>query len=286
MGFLGFQTSIDKASVLLLPVPYEQTTTFGSGTRFGPDAILNASAQVELYDIETGWEPCETGIHTLPPMDLHHGGPEQMIGEITAHVSGLPLEGKILVALGGEHSITVGIVRGLGKFYDDFTVVQLDAHADLRDSYLNTPYSHACTMRRIVEERNIVQAGIRSMSKEEALYLESNSIPCFGVDDIRSADGLEKIMSSIPDDLVYLTVDVDFFDPSVIPATGTPEPGGATWADALNLIEILGSQKRIIGFDLSELSPIAGLIYPEFTAAKLCYKIISIAARSLTGDRT
>jgi agmatinase len=280
MDFLGYQTSIDKASVLLLPIPYEQTTTFGMGTRFGPEAILNASAQVELYDVDTGWEPCEAGIHTLPPMDLDQRGPEQMIHSIADHVSGLPLEGKLLVVLGGEHSISVGIVRGLAKFHDDFTVVQLDAHADLRDSYLNTGYSHACTMRRIFEERRIVQVGIRSMSKEEALFQHSESIPCFGINDIRSRDGMEQVLSSIQNDRVYLTIDVDFFDPSVIPATGTPEPGGATWDEAVSLISRIAERKRIVGFDLPELSPIPGTIYPEFTSAKLCYKVISLVTQS------
>ena len=262
------------AEVLILPIPYEATTTYGMGTREGPGAIIRASRNMELYDDELGSEVYVVGIHTLPELEAVASGPKDMIDRIYKAISDLASTGKFVVSLGGEHSITSGIVRGFKKAYPGLSVLQFDAHADLRDSYQGTPYSHASVMRRVVEMATIVQVGIRSMSSEEADYIKASGIASYSAYRIaRGGMKMEEVLDSLSSE-VYITLDLDVLDPSVMPATGTPEPGGLGWYQILDMIREVASRKSIVGLDVVELAPQPGNRAPDFLAAKLIYKVL------------
>lgn len=282
-NFLGLpseHSGWENSQALVLPVPYELTTSYGTGTKVGPRAIIEASAQVELYDRDLDLEPALAwGIHTLPSLALDLSSPEAAIGEIQAAVRDHAGAGKLLAAIGGEHGMSVGVARGLHEVFGDFVTVQLDAHADLRDSYEGTPYSHASTARRILDLSPILQLGIRSLDISEAEFLKQNSsrVACIAADQMRSAcEYLDRVAGFVRGKDVFLTVDIDFFDPSLVPATGTPEPGGLFWYDAIDIIRTVAREGNVIGFDCVELSPIPGLHAPNFLAAKLVYKTISL----------
>lgn len=283
-NFLGLPVS-HLAGVFVLPVPYEATTSYGPGTRNGPAAIIAASRQVELYDREFDCEPAaEYGIRTLEPLALEHSSPEAMVRRIekTAQdiLRGRPTP-KLLAVLGGEHTISVGIARALKRAYGrGLVAVQLDAHADLRNEYEGTPYSHACAARRILESCPVFQIGIRSISAEEENFRRS----CADVKTIfaEEATGSKAFLNALNEfvrgKFVFLTVDLDSLDPSIMPAVGTPEPGGLSWAGTLEIVRaIVRECKRLVGFDIVELAPIPGLLAPDFLAAKLAYKIMSLA---------
>lgn len=281
--FLGFQEEFEKAEVVVIPVPYDATTSYGSGTRFGPSAIIDASTQVELYDIEKGRNTCEdVPVHTIDELAVDKGSPEKTINNVKKAVSLVVKAGKKPVVLGGEHSITAGAVAGLGG--KDFSVLQIDAHADLRDSYEGTKYSHACAMRRVREiTKSTVQVGVRSMCDEEAEYIEKERPAIFFADDLirnRRNEGLAAAdLSSIVSQLkekVYVTVDIDGFDPSIVPGTGTPEPGGLLWNDVVSLMRKVGQEKEVVGFDIVEVMPAPPLRTSEFLAARLTYKMMGL----------
>jgi agmatinase len=229
---------------------------------------------MELYDEELDAEVYKAGIHTMEPLEAVASGPEGMLERIEKALSGVFGLGKIPVMLGGEHSITLGAVRAARKRYPKLSVLHLDAHADMRMSYQGTPYSHACIGRRMAELCPVVQAGIRSMSVEEAQYLRKRKLPLFSAAAIRR-DGawVAKALRHLSKD-VYITVDLDAFDPSVMPATGTPEPGGLLWHDVLDLVREVCRKKNVIGFDLVELAPIPGMVAPDFLAARLAYRMM------------
>jgi agmatinase len=278
-GLPGKLSRRHTSAVLVLPIPYEQTTSYGSGTREGPRAILHASRNLELYDEEYRGEPAERGIHTLPAIETHAEGPVAMRRRIEEVVTSVFREGQLLVALGGEHSITPGIVDGVAARNPNITVVQFDAHADLRDSYQDTRESHACAMRRVLESHPVVSVGIRSLSSEEAAFSRARrlpSIPASAFAEPRAdLDALAtQLLSAIETDEVYLTFDLDALDPSILPATGTPEPGGLGWYQALHLLRALARKRRIVAADVVELAPIPGLPGPDFLAAKLVYRIM------------
>ena len=277
MNFGGIEEkyeALETAAFVVVPVPYDLTTTYQGGTRKGPAAILEASCNMELYDEEVEQETYRAGIHTMEPLEAVASGPEGMLARIEEAVSGVFELGKIPVMLGGEHSITLGAVRAARKRYPKLTVLHLDAHADMRMSYQGTPYSHACIGRRMIELCPIVQAGIRSMSVEEAVYLRKRRLSVYSAAAIRQDRAwVGKLIRQLSRD-VYITVDLDAFDPAVMPATGTPEPGGMLWHDVLDLLREVCRKKNVIGFDLVELAPSPGMVAPDFLAARLAYRMM------------
>ncbi len=282
MNFGGIEEkyeNLDRAAFVVVPVPYDLTTTYQGGTRKGPSAILEASCNMELYDEELDVEVYKAGIHTMEPLEAVASGPEGMLGRIEAAISGVFELGKIPVMLGGEHSITLGAVRAARKRYPKLSILHLDAHADMRMSYQGTPYSHACIARRMKELCPVVQAGIRSMSVEEAAYLRKSGVPVFSAASIRR-DGawVGKLLRHLSKD-VYITVDLDALDPSVMPATGTPEPGGMLWHDVLDVLREVCRKRNVVGFDIVELAPIPGMVAPDFLAARLTYRMMGYLSK-------
>ncbi len=290
-NFLGLppeDSQYDAAGVLVLPIPYEGTVSYGHGTGHGPAAILRASTQVELYDREFGREPVfDYGIHTLPYLAPDLSGPEATVKTIEAAVAEYAATGKLVVGLGGEHTVSVGFGRGLRAALGDFTIVQIDAHADLRNDYEGTPYSHACVARRLNDIAPIIQFGIRSISQEEADCIQANpdKLTVFFADDIHAGnDHLARLAEMVQGKNVYLTVDVDGLDPSLIPATGTPEPDGLSWRQTLDIIRTLTQHARVIGFDVVELAPNPTSHSSDFITAKLVYKIMNLVMASRSGS--
>ncbi len=282
LNFLGLppeESGLDVSRVLLLPIPYEATTSYGGGTKNGPQALLAASTQVELYDREFGGEMARRwGIHTLPPLAPEFAGPEAMVQAISEAVADYGGRGKLLGVLGGEHTVSVGVARALSHLHGDFVTVQLDAHADLRAEYDGTPYSHACAARRILDYSPVVQLGIRSLDVSEAEFIRDNPgrVTTIFADEMQDNKSyLTLLADRIQGRSVYLTLDLDVFDPSVMPAVGTPEPGGLFWYDVLEIIRTVAAHSRVLAFDVVELAPIPGFHAPDFTAAKLVYKIIN-----------
>ena len=265
--YADFETS----RVVILPVPYDSTSDWRSGSRDGPIAIIDASEHLELYDPELEREVYLCGIHTLPELKPSMSGPEETVNRVYKVASDLVRKGKFIVMLGGEHSLTPGIVKALAEKFPRLSVLQLDAHADLRHEYQGTKYSHACVMRRVLECCPIVQAAIRSLSQEERQFLDQNKMqPFFAPLDQTST---QEILSSLSEE-VYITIDLDVLDPSIMSAVSTPEPGGMGWYEILSLLRQVGEQKKVVGFDLVELCPKEGPVSCAFLAAKLAYKLI------------
>jgi len=267
-------SSFAESAFVVVPVPYDLTSTYQSGSRRGPGAILEASANMELYDEELRKETYQAGIHTLSPLTADARGPEEMITSVYEKIAEVLSFDKIPVMLGGEHSISFGAVRAMKEKYPNLSVLQLDAHADLRNSYQGSPYSHAAVARRIASICPLVQVGIRSLSTEEADFMKEGNVRTFFADDIFSESNWRgKVCESISGD-VYITIDLDVLDPAFMPSTGTPEPGGLSWRDVLGLLRDLSCCCRIRGFDVVELAPIPGMIAPDFLAAKLVYRMM------------
>ena len=264
----------DRAAAAVLPVPFEASTTYLKGTARGPRAILEASAQVEWFDDELHAETCQAGIATLSPPQVEGRDFPQAAPLIEQAAAEVLRDGKLLVALGGEHSITIPLVRAAKARFPRLGVIQLDAHADLRDTFDANPHSHACTMRRVSELCLAVQVGVRSLCREEADLIEAEERPVFLAHRMRQdPNWADHAIALLPPE-VYLTIDLDFFDPSVAPAVGTPEPGGFTWHEALAFLRRLARERRIVAFDVVELCPIPGQVVTDFTAAKLVYRLI------------
>jgi agmatinase len=270
-------SDLQQAKAVILPVPYEGTTEWRSGTRDGPQAIIDASQYLELYDLELDREIYEVGIHTLPEVEPVLSSPENMIERVYNISKGLIQKGKFVVMLGGEHSLSLGTVRAFKEAFPGLSVLQLDAHADVRDEYLGTKYGQACVMRRVFELCPIIQVGVRSLSKEEKLFLTQNKLLPFYISDLVSNTiSTEKIVGSLSQD-VYVTIDVDVLDPSIMPAVGTPEPGGMQWQQVLDIIKSVALHKHIVGFDLMEFCPRESPAACAFLLAKLAYKFIGYA---------
>ena len=264
-----FQT----AAVVILPVPYDSTTEWHSGTRNGPMAIIEASYYLEWFDVELGRETHTCGIHTLPELEPAYDSPEAMNKRVYDATRNLLNKSKFVVVLGGEHSISSGSIRAHLERYPSLSVLQLDAHADLRSQYLGTKFSHACTMRRVIEYCPITQVGIRSISLEEIEYIEANGLHPFYCEGINQPLPLDQISASLSEN-VYITIDLDVFDPSLMPAVATPEPGGLSWQQVLELLRYISNRRKVVGFDVVELCPDQGPSACAFTAAKLIYKLI------------
>jgi agmatinase len=261
----GFEGS----KVVILPAPYDLTTTYQPGTRRGPEAVISASRNLEYYDEELGMEIARIGIHTLPPLEPLQN-PKEMICRVKQAIKAIIKAGKYPVMIGGEHSLSLGAVQAFHELGEIQSIVFLDAHADLRQSYQGTKYSHACVGRRL-HELGLRQLliGIRSLSEEEAEYLQkSNVIALFAP----LQDTLEEALGKL-EGPVYISLDLDVFDPGLMPAVGTPEPGGLGWYETLDILKAVAT-KGVAGFDVMELCPIPGMIAPDFLAAKLIYKLI------------
>jgi len=279
-GFMGVGpawTAYERARAAILPVPFEATTTYLQGTRRGPEAIIEASHNVELYDEELTQETYRQGIATLPAVDV--GGIEfpQAAERIAAAARQVAADGKLLVALGGEHSITAPLVDAVAAAHGPLTVLQLDAHSDLRDSYEGTPHSHACVMRRVTERHSAVQVGIRALCAEEAELIRRGGRDVFFAHEMAADPGWMERATGLLEGDVYLTIDLDCFDPSVMPAVGTPEPGGMAWHETLRFLRRVAAAHRIAAMDIVELCPLDGQIVSQFTAAKLAYRLIGYA---------
>jgi agmatinase len=271
----------DTSRAVVLPVPLERTTTYMSGTRNGPAAILAASRNMELYDEELALEPYKKfGIATLPAVDTQDGTLEKVLTELHTTELALLQDGKLPVVLGGEHSLTAPLVAAAAKKFPDLSVLQIDAHADLRQAYQDNPASHASVMRRVVEICPAVQVGIRSLSVEEAealpdLHAKGRVRMYWGKDIARTPldTWVPRVVANLSEH-VYLTVDLDGFDPAYVPATGTPEPGGLDWYQGLALVREVAAKKKIVALDVVELLPQPGDHASDFFAAKLIYKIL------------
>ena len=281
-NFLGLDeasAAFDAARAVILPVPYESTTSYGGGTSRGPSAILEASRYIELYDQELDAEPYVAGIATLPALSLTGAGAEHALRELRDAYDRLldAGPGKFVIALGGEHSISSAPILAwadrLGG--ERLTVLQFDAHTDLRPEYEGSAYSHASVMARVAERVDIVAVGIRALTREEReLARASDHIHIFFADDIHAGDAWMDDVVRRLGPKVYISFDVDAFDPSLVPSTGTPEPGGLQWYPVLKLLRRVFSEREVLACDVVELAPIAGLAAPDFLVAKLIHKLI------------
>jgi agmatinase len=284
-NFLGLpeaQSRFEDARVVVLPVPYEATVSYMGGTRFGPRALLHASRFVELYDHELDAEPYTMGVHTLPELMLTGAGPEAALAELRRAMDALLELNKFVILLGGEHSVSGSPILAHADRLADrpLTVLQLDAHADLRPEYEGTPFSHASVMHRVHDRVRIVPVGIRSLTADERRLMRKERIPAVFGHELSDSSLADRVVGSLGPD-VYITIDVDFFDPSIMPSTGTPEPGGGFWDPTIKLLERVFREKRVVGCDIVELAPIPGLIAPDFLAAKLAYKLVGFFAANL-----
>lgn len=292
--FLGHEVaaSYDAAKVVILPIPYEATTTYRQGCENGPNAILEASHQVEYYDEELDREiGCEVGIYTHAAIaDTRNEGvsAEEMLKVTQETVYKLIQDGKFVIALGGEHSITTGVVAAYRQAYphEVFTVVQIDAHGDLRNEYEGSIHNHACVMRRIVDMGlPTVQVGIRAICKEEADLIKEKNLIVFRAREIAyQPDWIERAIAAIPTQKVFLTIDLDGIDPTLIPGVGTPEPGGLNWYALTLFLRRVIETHQVIGLDIMELAPVVDSVVSQFTAAKLIYKLIGYKAFVKSSD--
>lgn len=271
-GIEGVHNEFDKASVLLQSIPYDGTSTWGKGADKGFDAFLEASENMEIYDIETDSEVYRQGVHILPPI-LESSSPEAVYETVYKQTRKLLKTDKFLTFFGGEHSISIGVIKAFYEVHPDITVLQLDAHTDLRPEFHGSPYNHACAVYDASQHTNLVQVGIRSMDTDELPYLDRNK--CFFAEDMYGQTAWMDDSISKMTDKVYITLDLDVFDPSIMPSTGTPEPGGMDWNTMIRYLKKVFTQKEVIGFDIVELAPIDHLKAPQFLAAKLYYKMLS-----------
>lgn len=262
----------DFAKVFLQSVPYDGTSTWGKGADKGFEKFLDALDNMELYDIETQTEVYQNGVHILPPL-INFNTPESMFNEVYNTTKALLEKGKFLTFFGGEHSISIGIIKAFYEKFRNLSVLHIDAHADLRPTYLGSAYNHACALHDASKNCNLVQVGIRSMDIEEVEYMSKDQV--YFAEKIHGKtqwmiDSINQLSNE-----VYITFDLDAFDPSIMPSTGTPEPGGLLWNDIIKYLKMVFESRNVVGFDIVELAPIDGLTHPDFLAAKLYYKMLS-----------
>jgi agmatinase len=274
-GVLPEPRSFEESAAIILPVPFDRTTSYMPGTRNGPRELLLASAQVELWDEELGIDVHARGMVTLPELDLSAVTLDEAMAEIGRVAGDLLDAGKFLVTLGGEHSITSPIVAAAAARHRGLAVLQIDAHADLRDEYLGQRHSHACAMRRVLESAPVVQVGIRNISGDEIAALPSLSSTIFYDWNMRDdPDWMTRVVAALPE-TVYVTIDLDGLDPGLMPAVGTPEPGGLSWRELTALLRRVFTSRTVVACDVVELCPIPGLVSPNFAAARLVYKLLT-----------
>lgn len=270
-------SGLDSAQIVITPVPYDGTSTWVRGAEKGPAAIIQASANMELYDIETDSQVYLKGIFTDKAVKTGTTAPEDVIDAVEERVCGHIKKSKFTVVIGGEHTVSIGSIKAHVENNTDVTVLQLDAHADLRDEYNGSKYNHACVMARVRQLCPIVQVGIRSMDSCEKGFINRQNL-FFAKDICNESDWIEKVVSRLSGK-VYITIDLDVFDPSIMPSTGTPEPGGLLWYDVLALLKMVFEKTDVIGFDVVELCPCRENKAPDFLAAKLIYKLLSYKFR-------
>ncbi len=278
-AFAGLETPVPYADArfAVLPLPYDETSTWRKGADKGPEAILAASTHMELYDIETASLPCDQGIVTMAPV-IHDGGPEGMVEKTRAAALGLIDDGKTVVGLGGEHSVAVGLVRAHADRHPGLCVLQIDAHGDGRDNYEGSPFNHACVMARVAEVADFVQVGIRSIDAAEAPGMRRDHV-FFAHEIGEGYDFIPEVVARLGDP-VYVTLDLDALDPSVMPSTGTPEPGGMSYRQVTRLLAAVCRERRVVGFDLCELLPDPADPGPDFLAARLAYQFMAYLGAS------
>lgn len=286
-NFLGIEdehSNLDRAEIAIVSAPYEHTVSYGRGTGRGPEAILEASHYVEFWDEEFRRELCfEKGIATIEPIDFAGTADAEALAILEEQVRGLLARDKFVVTLGGEHTISAAPIKAHLERYPDLTVLQIDAHSDLRAEYEGTRFSHASVMARVLEflpASRLVQAGIRAQCREESELIEREGINTFFGYEIRQGvygqSWKERVLDALGPD-VYITFDIDGLDPSIMPSTGTPEPGGLLWDETIQLMKMIGKHRRIVGFDVVELAPVPDVTWPDFLAAKLVSKMLNAA---------
>lgn len=274
MNFGGNEVVYDykTSRIIIVPVPYDATSTWMRGADRGPEAIMDASQNLEFYDVETGTEAHLHGIYTIDPV-TEKSSPESLVKAVHEKISQLLQEGKFPVIVGGNHTVTIGAAGAFAGHYDDLTVLQLDAHADLRQEYDGSVFNHACAMARVRESSRLVQTGIRSMSAEEKQFVDSDRMffaHQLYADKSLYSQAIEKLTRN-----VYITIDLDVFDPSLIPSTGTPEPGGPEYYEVMHFLREVARKRNVVGFDVVELCPSPSNKAPDFVAAKIIYQLLS-----------
>ena len=284
-NFLGLDprhSAYDSARFVVLPIPYDLATTYMPGARKGPAAIISASHHLEWFDEELEAECYKCGIATLDALEPNVDGPAAMERDIFRMARRVVRDGKFPLALGGDHSITLGLVRATMTKHKKLSVLQIDAHLDLRNEYLGSPRCHACVMRRVFEHgAKIVPVGIRAVSPEEHRFLKKNPIEpitardCYmeAVTDCAEDDWIDRALNALGE-TVYVTIDIDAFDPACAPGTGTPEPGGLDWFQVTALLRLVAAEKNVVGADIVEVMPVPGQVVTEFLAARLAYKLM------------
>lgn len=274
MNFGGAEVvyDYDHSDIIIVPVPYDGTSTWMKGSDRGPDAIMEASVNLEFYDVETGTEVHKRGIHTIDPVAVN-SSPEALVEAVFNTVHKLFSEKKFPVTVGGNHTISIGAVKAAAAEFESLTILQLDAHSDLRQEYEGSKYNHACAMARAREYAPVVQVGIRSMAAEEIPYADRQRI--FFAHELYYDKTLYERAVSLLTENVYVTIDLDVFDPSVMPSTGTPEPGGPDYYELMHFLRDVALKRNIVGFDVAELCPMPSGKYPEFVAAKVIYQFLS-----------
>ena len=261
------------ARILLQSIPYDGTSTWGKGADKGFDAFLDAAENMELYDIETASEVYKSGIHILPEIK-EKKSPEAVFQAVLTSTREVLSYDKFPTFFGGEHSISIGIIQAFAEKFKNLTVLQIDAHADLRAEYLGTAYNHACAVHWASQNTDLVQIGIRSMDISELEFM--NRDKCYFADEIKDdSEWMDESIDQMENEIVYLTIDLDAFDPAIMPATGTPEPGGLDWNTVTTYLKKVFQRKNVVGFDIVELAPIKDFKAPQFLAAKLYYKLLS-----------
>ena len=272
-AFLGTIEEYSKSDIVVLPVPYDKTSTWQKGADKGPKAIMDASLNLEVYDIVTDSEVYKKGIFTADKIDFD-GSSEELADITHKKVSDYLKDNKFVVTLGGDHAVSIGVIKAHFDFFKDISVLHLDAHADFRDNFHGDKYNHACVMRRVSEYTKPVFVEIRSLAKEEKDALEGHDV-FYGHEIAKDSGWIDRVISLLKNKKVYITLDLDVLDPSIMPSTGTPEPGGLSWYQLMDLFEKLSKEKKIVGFDVVELCPNEQNKAPDFLAAKLIYKLLS-----------
>jgi agmatinase len=274
MNFGGSEVDYDYSlsAIIILPVPYDETSTWMKGSNKGPDAIMEASANLEFYDVETGTEVYKKGIHTIQPV-TEKRSPEALVDAVCSKVRQLLGENKFPVIVGGNHTVSIGSVKAFTEHYHDLSVLQLDAHSDLRQEYEGSRFNHACSMSRMMEMAPAVQVGIRSVSAEEIPFIDKERI--FYAHELYYNKKLYREAADKLSGNVYVTIDLDVFDPSIMPSTGTPEPGGPDYYELMHFLKDVAKNRNIVGFDVVELYPSPVNKSPDFVAAKVIYQLLS-----------
>jgi agmatinase len=274
MNFGGAEVVYDYAGsgIIIIPVPYDGTSTWMKGADRGPDAIMEASVNLEFYDVETGTEVHKKGIHTIAPVSENRS-PDALVNAVHNKISRLLAEKKFPVTVGGNHTVSIGAIKAFAEKYNDLTVLQLDAHTDLRQEYEGSRFNHACAMARCRDYASFIQVGIRSTSADELPYIDKERV-FYAHDLYYNKELYRKAIEKLSGN-VYVTIDLDVFDPSLMPSTGTPEPGGPDYFELMHFLRDTAAERNIVGFDVVELCPSPGNKFPDFVAAKVIYQLLS-----------